>query len=92
MDEQRLPGGRTFGAVRTAGAVHRAALGPTITTRARVNAEMIRRTAADGDPTYTALLPVAETMERSARYVAALPDAFWKVQRDAKWSQPAAPS
>jgi len=71
---------------------NRAALGPTITTRARVNAEMIRRTAADGDPTYTALLPVAETMERSARYVAALPDAFWKVQRDAKWSQPAAPS
>jgi len=34
MDEQRLPGGRTFGAVRTAGAVHRAAQPWTATVHA----------------------------------------------------------
>jgi hypothetical protein len=38
---------------------------------------VIRRAAASGDPTYQALLPVAETMEQSAHYVAALPGTFW---------------
>jgi hypothetical protein len=56
----------------------RVALGPIVTQRAQINADVIRRAAAGGDPTYRALLPVAETMERSARYVAALPDAFWR--------------
>jgi hypothetical protein len=39
---------------------------------------VIRRAAASGDPTYQALLTVAETMEQSAHYVAALPDTFWR--------------
>jgi hypothetical protein len=56
----------------------RGALGPIVAQRAQLNADVIRCAAAGGDPTYQALLPVAETMERSARYVAALPDAFWR--------------
>jgi hypothetical protein len=55
----------------------RVALGPTIAQRAQINAQVIRRVAASGDPVYQAMLPVAETMERSAQYVAALPDTFW---------------
>lgn len=56
----------------------RVVLGPIVAQRAQLNADVICRAAAGGDPTYRALLPVAETMEQSARYVAALPDAFWR--------------
>ncbi|HWN34057.1 MAG TPA: hypothetical protein VNP03_15010 [Pseudonocardia sp.] len=55
----------------------RGALGSIVALRAQLNADVIRRAAAGDDPTYRALLPVEETMERSARYVADLPDSFW---------------
>jgi hypothetical protein len=56
----------------------RVAFGAAVAGRARVNAAGIRRLAATGDPTYRALLPVAEDFDRAAGYVASLPEAFWR--------------
>lgn len=56
----------------------RTAFGAAVAARARVNAAGIRRLASTGDPTYRALLPVAQDFDRSAAYVESLPDAFWR--------------
>ncbi|ATL26000.1 phosphotransferase [Streptomyces formicae] len=56
----------------------RAAFGTVVATRARTNAEVIRRMAADGDPVYTALEPVAAELEQAAREVGRLPASFWR--------------
>jgi Phosphotransferase enzyme family len=56
----------------------RTAFGAAVAGRARVNAAGIRRLAATGEPTYRALLPVAQDFDRAARYVESLPDAFWR--------------
>ena len=55
----------------------RTAFGAAVAARARVNAEAVNRMAADGDPVYVALLPVAAGMEAAAREVEALPADFW---------------
>jgi phosphotransferase family enzyme len=45
--------------------------------RARSQAGVIRRLAGAGDPASTALLPIADLLERSAVSVEALPTHFW---------------
>ncbi|MGP3966371.1 hypothetical protein [Streptomyces sp. 6N223] len=45
--------------------------------RARANADVIDRMASDGDPVYTALLPVAADLRQAALEVEALPASFW---------------
>jgi len=45
--------------------------------RARRQAEVIRRSAAAGDPASVALLPIASLLESSAAGVEALPRDFW---------------
>ncbi|MEU1376052.1 phosphotransferase [Streptomyces triculaminicus] len=55
----------------------RSAFGTVVAARARTNAEVIRRMAADGDPVYTALEPVAVELEQAAREVDMLPASFW---------------
>ena len=56
----------------------RVAFGAAVAERARVNAAGIRRLAGTGDPTYRALLPVAQNFDRAARDLDALPEAFWR--------------
>jgi hypothetical protein len=48
-----------------------------IAGRARLNADVIRRRAASGDPTYAAMLPLADNMEQAAIGVDNLPPEFW---------------
>jgi hypothetical protein len=55
----------------------RVAFGAAVAGRARLNAAAIRRLAATGDPTYVALLSVADDLEQAAREVEALPLSFW---------------
>jgi aminoglycoside phosphotransferase (APT) family kinase protein len=55
----------------------RAAFGATVAVRARVNAAVIERLAAAGDPAYVALRPLAVDLEEAAREVEALPGSFW---------------
>ncbi|MFF1715121.1 phosphotransferase [Streptomyces sp. NPDC058268] len=55
----------------------RSAFGTVVATRARTNADVIRHMAADGDPVYTALEPVAAELEQAAREVDLLPASFW---------------
>lgn len=56
----------------------RSAFGKVVATRARTNAEVIRCMAADGDPVYMALEPVAAELHQAALEVDALPAAFWR--------------
>ncbi|OAR27683.1 hypothetical protein A8W25_01805 [Streptomyces sp. ERV7] len=56
----------------------RTAFGAVVAQRARVNAEVIDRMAAGGDPVYTALLPVAADLREAALEVEALPEPFWR--------------
>jgi hypothetical protein len=55
----------------------RRAFGGEVARRARVNASVLRRLAADGDPVYTAILDQTEDLENSAAEVERLPAAFW---------------
>ncbi|MET7932636.1 hypothetical protein [Streptomyces sp. NPDC005322] len=55
----------------------RSAFAAVVAARARTNADVIDRMAADGDPVYTALLPVAADLRQAALEVEALPDSFW---------------
>ena len=56
----------------------RAAFGPIIAYRARINADAIRRMASDGNPIYLALLPSAAEFEQAAREVEGFPPSFWQ--------------
>jgi hypothetical protein len=58
----------------------RAAFGAAIVQRARRQASAIRGMAEAGDRAATALLPIADRLERSASYVEALPADFWAGQ------------
>ncbi len=49
--------------------------------RARVNAAVIERLAAGGDPIYVALRPLAADLEQAATEVEALPESFWEPRR-----------
>ncbi len=55
----------------------REAFGNTVIRRARVNADTIRRLAADGSPIYRALLPQAQELDEAVRELDALPASFW---------------
>ncbi|MFW3173085.1 phosphotransferase [Geodermatophilus sp. CPCC 206100] len=55
----------------------RRAFGAVVATRARVNAEVVRRLAGGGDPVFVALRRQADDLERSARRVEELPASFW---------------
>jgi hypothetical protein len=55
----------------------RLAFRAAVAARARVNAAVTRRLAATGDPVYAALGRQADDLDRSARQVERLPDAFW---------------
>ncbi|MFD5699975.1 phosphotransferase [Streptomyces lasiicapitis] len=55
----------------------RSAFAAVVATRARTNAAVIDHLAADGNPVYTALLPVAADFRQSALEVEALPASFW---------------
>jgi hypothetical protein len=56
----------------------RQAFGAVIAGRARMNADVIRRLADGGDPTFSALRTQAEDLERSARDVEEQPASFWQ--------------
>jgi thiamine kinase-like enzyme len=51
--------------------------GAAVAARARLNATVLRRLAANGEPTYTALLPMTADLETAAEEVEALPTSFW---------------
>lgn len=55
----------------------RAAFGATIARRATVNADAIRRLAADGNPVYRGLLGQAAELDDAAVGITALPAEFW---------------
>ncbi|HEY7177490.1 MAG TPA: phosphotransferase [Micromonosporaceae bacterium] len=55
----------------------RRAFGAAVVQRARRQAGVIRSMADAGEPTATALLPIARVLEQSASYVEALPVDFW---------------
>jgi thiamine kinase-like enzyme len=55
----------------------REVFGSVIPQRARRQAEVIRHSAAAGDPASVALLPIAGLLESSAAGVEALPRDFW---------------
>jgi hypothetical protein len=73
MTERRLPGGRSFGAVRVGDEVRR----PTQPWTATMHL-VIRQFADGGEPTFERMLPWAADLERSGNEVAALPDEFWQ--------------
>jgi phosphotransferase family enzyme len=54
-----------------------------IVDRARLQATVIRRLAATGDPVHAALLPMATELDDAAAGVHALPGAFWERSRSA---------
>ena len=56
----------------------RSFFGDAVAARARVNASVLRRLAATGDPAYRAIAGQAEDLERSAREVEQLPADFWR--------------
>jgi aminoglycoside phosphotransferase (APT) family kinase protein len=49
-----------------------------VVARARRNAEVTRRLADAGDPTYEALRGHADDLDRAARHAEELPAAFWR--------------
>ncbi|AEV84730.1 TfxG immunity protein against TfxA peptides [Actinoplanes sp. SE50] len=55
----------------------RRAFATAVPQRARKQAAVIRHQAASGDPASTALLPIADLLDRSAADVDALPEGFW---------------
>lgn len=55
----------------------RRAFGAAVVARARLNAAVVDRLAAGGDPIFTAQRPQARDLERSAAEVEALPASFW---------------
>lgn len=55
----------------------RRAFGAAVAARARVNAAVVDRLAAGGDPVFTVLRHQARDLERSAAEVGALPASFW---------------
>lgn len=55
----------------------RTAFGAAVAARARINAAVVDRLAAGGDPVFTAQRPQARDLERSAAEVEALPESFW---------------
>ncbi len=55
----------------------RSAFAAVVATRARTNADVIDHMTADGDPAYTALLPVAADLRQAALEVEVLPASFW---------------
>ncbi|MFI5956335.1 aminoglycoside phosphotransferase family protein [Cryptosporangium sp. NPDC051539] len=57
----------------------RGAFGAVVVQRARVQAQVIRQLAGTGDPAGTALIPVAENLERSAGEIEAFPAEFWEL-------------
>lgn len=57
---------------------YRATFGTAVAARARLNATVLRRLAAGGDPTYMALLPTTVDLEAAAEEIEALPDGFWR--------------
>jgi Ser/Thr protein kinase RdoA (MazF antagonist) len=56
----------------------RAAFGAVVAARARVNAEVISRLAASGNPAYVAIRGQADDLDRSARLVEELDPGFWR--------------
>jgi phosphotransferase family enzyme len=56
----------------------RSALREAVASRARRNAEVIRRLADDGDPVFQALKDQAADLDRSAQQVGELPECFWR--------------
>jgi hypothetical protein len=56
----------------------RSAFREAVASRARRNAEVIRRLADDGDPVFQALRNQAADLDRSARQVEELPESFWR--------------
>jgi hypothetical protein len=55
----------------------RVGFGEVVAQRARVNAAVLRRLAAGGNPAYRAIAGQADDLERSAREVERLPAEFW---------------
>ncbi|UNO43600.1 phosphotransferase [Streptomyces sp. MST-110588] len=55
----------------------RTAFGTVVATRARTNAEVIHQMAADGNPAYTALEPIATELAQAAHEIDRLPASFW---------------
>lgn len=55
----------------------RTAFGATIARRARINAAVIHRLAATGNPTYQAMLTAAADLEQAAHDADTAPTAFW---------------
>jgi Phosphotransferase enzyme family len=53
-----------------------------VAARARLNAEVTRRLAEGGDPTYRAIRRQADDLDRSAREVEELPARFWRRPED----------
>lgn len=56
----------------------RSPLQPAVAARARRNAEVTRRLADAGDPTFQALRGQADDLDRAARRTAELPPSFWR--------------
>jgi hypothetical protein len=56
----------------------RPAFGAAVAGRARVNASVLRRLAAGGEPVYAAIRHQADDLEESACAVEALPVSFWQ--------------
>lgn len=59
----------------------RQSFGAVVAARARVNADVIGRLAAGGNPAYRAIRRQADDLERSAREIEALPTSFWQPPR-----------
>jgi hypothetical protein len=55
----------------------RSAFGSVVVQRSRLQASVIRRTAATGDPIYRALVPLADDLDVAADQIGALPTDFW---------------
>jgi hypothetical protein len=55
----------------------RSAFAGAVIGRTTRHAEVIRQLAADGNPVFVAMLPVAENFDRAAREITELPAEFW---------------
>lgn len=55
----------------------RAGFADHVVDRARLQATVIRRLAATGDPVHTAMLPMADELGEAAANLETLPAAFW---------------
>ena len=71
------PAACIFCSTRTATTANRGDFAAAVPQRARRQAEVIRHMADAGDAASTALLPIAELLERSATDIQALPGTFW---------------